>query len=310
MATSSSASASASASVNESTKKLMGLLKNLMNPHVTSTDLINYLEQYHLNPNTYLPDLHNEVSMPIIYYCCSNPNLDDFFIYLMQKGCDLNLPILSKNPARQIDLLFYSQTKYIPLLIQHGSHLLMIEKIELCIEKLLINGNIIKLITLYQSGAINKGQLKTILSKKDLIFRVLDHLYEKIFLLSQQIGDNEQTFEQNYQEIVKNYINTFKLFFKNGISPNQIEQGESFAQKVLNTYFFPLIKFLVDQNVDLENCQLNHYSNFDLTNRQVMQFIYNETNFKLLSELVGDKIEPKKIYVKKLRKVVVSPAPK
>ena len=285
----------------------MGLLKTLMNPHVTSLSLINYLEQTHLNPNTYIPDLQDEISMPIIYYCCSNPNLDEFFMYLIRKGCDLNLPMLCKDPAYQIDLLFYSQTKYIPLLVQHGCRLSTPEKIEPCVERLLINGNIIKLITLYQSGAINKGQLKAFLTKKDLIFRVLDHLYEKIFLLSQKVENNEQVFNETYQEIIKAYLNTFKLFFKNGVSINQIEQGESFAQKVLNTYFIPLIQFMVDQHVDLENCQFNHYSNFDLTNRQVMKFIYNDTNFKLIEELVGDKIEPKKIYVKKVRRVAGGP---
>ena len=50
-------------------------------------------------------------------------------------------------------------------------------------EKLLIRGNIVKLITLYRYGAVTREQLLPILQIDGLLFRVLDQLYEKVFLL-------------------------------------------------------------------------------------------------------------------------------
>lgn len=119
-----------------------------------------------------------------------------------------------------------------------------------------------------------------------------------MYSFSQQIT-NEQKFNEVYDELLKNYINTFKFFFKNGVNINQIEDGESFIQKILNTYFLPLIKFAVDYQVNLDSADFLHYSNFDQLNRQVMKFIYNENNYRTIEEFLKNKMKPKKIVIKK-----------
>src|SRR6185312_16808115 len=68
---------------------LIDLLKLLMNPSIDSRTLIGYIEQFCIDPNTYLPSMRGNVQIPLIYYCCSNPNLSDFFIYLLDKQVNL-----------------------------------------------------------------------------------------------------------------------------------------------------------------------------------------------------------------------------
>src|SRR5690349_40536 len=99
---------------------LINLLKLLMNPSVESKTLITYIEEHQVDPNTYLPSLHNEMQLPLIYYCCSHPNLSDFFFYLLEKGVNLNAEMVCEDPTHRIELLYYSQIQYIPTLIEKG----------------------------------------------------------------------------------------------------------------------------------------------------------------------------------------------
>lgn len=278
-------------------KILIGLLKLLLTHNIQSKVIIEYIEHYHININTYLPALDGYTQIPLIYYCCSNPALSDLFIYLIDHNVVLNTNIISDNPEQQIDLLYYSQTQYIPLLIENGCKLNPTQ-INDSVEKLLIKGNIIKLITLYKHGALCKEQITKVIQDPNIIFKTLDNLYEKIYHISRDIR-NVEKFNKLYDDIMKNYINTFKFFFKNGVSINRVNKGETFVQKVLNTYCIPLIQFVFEHNPNLETEELIHYSNFELTNRQVMQFIYNKHNYELIDNYLKDKLTPKKINIKK-----------
>jgi hypothetical protein len=288
-------------------KILIGLLKLIVAPNIDSKKLITYVERYHINPDTYLPSLRGDMQLPLIYYCCCDSNLSEFFLYLLDRNVKLNTQIMCDDVSQQIELLYYSQITYIPTLIERGCRLNPI-KVKESVEKMLIKGNIKKLIALHKYHAITRDQLLPILNQKGLVFLVLDQLYEKIYHISQQISDNPQKFNAVYDELLKNYINTFKFFFKNGVNINQIENGDSFVQKVLNTYFIPLIKIVIgDYHANLDSAELLHYSNFGLVNRQVMNIIYNEANYKVINEFIKDKITPKRIIIKKnLVKKVIS----
>jgi hypothetical protein len=205
--------------------------------------------------------------------------------------------MICDEPSQQIDLIYYSQIPYIRLLVENGARANPLTVAE-NIEKLMIKGNISKLIALYKHGALCKEQILPVLQKKGLIFRVLDQLYEKVFTMSQQVEDKVK-FTGIYDTIIKNYINTFKFCFKNGVSYNQVENGDSFTQKVLDTYFIQLIQFVISYQSSLDTEELLHYSNFDLLNRQVMKYIYNDQNYVLIGSLIKDKVTPKKIIVKK-----------
>jgi hypothetical protein len=285
-------------------KILLDLLKLLMNPTIDSITLIQYLERFQIDPNVYLPSVMGHLQMPLIFHCCSQSHLSDFLVYLLERNVNLQAPMMCDDPSQRIELLYYSQTQYIKLLTEHGCQLDPSTVTENVI-KLVVRGNIIKLITLYKCGAITKDQLNIILQEKYLLFRTLDQLYEKIYKISQQVT-NETQFTQIYGELMKNYLNTFKFFFKNGVNINQIENGESFVQKVLNTYFVPLIEFVVTCQPNFDSEEILHYSNFNLVNRQVMRFIYTEQNYKTIVSLVKDKMTPKKINHKKnlVRKIV------
>ena len=276
---------------------LIQLLKLLLNPLIDSHSLIDYIEKYRIDPNTYLPSINNELQIPLIYYCCSNPNLTDFFFYLIDHNVNLMVPMVCEDSNQQIELLYYSQIQYIPTLIEKGCRLNN-EMIPMGCEKLLIKGNITKLITLYKYGAISKEQLLLVTQRSGLIFTVLDYLYERIFHLCQQISD-ESKLRNICDEITKNYINVFKLFFKNGVSVNQIDNGETFLQRVLNTYFIELIELTINYQPNFENIDFLHYSNFDLNNRQVMKIYYNDQIYNQIRELLKDKMIPHKINRKK-----------
>jgi len=285
-------------------KVLIQLLKLLMSPRVNGVIIIQYMEQHQIDPNVYLPSIDGTTQMPVLYYCCSLSGREDVLEYLLRKGANIHHSMMVEPPQQPIELLYYSQVQYIPRLIQQGAKLNP-DRIQDNLQKLVIRGNITKLITLYQSKAITKEQVVPVIQQPGLLFRILDQLYEKVFQLSQQV-QNETQFTPVYQEILKNFIKTFKFFAKNGASFNQIENGESFIQKVLNTYFVPLIQVILDTQTQLDTEELLHYSNFELLNRQVMCFIYNENNYRQINDLLKNKIKPKKIILKKtlIKKVI------
>jgi hypothetical protein len=283
---------------------LIDLLKLLMKPTIDSKTLIDYVEKYRINPDTYLPGFDSQSQIPLIYYCCSNPSLIDFFIYLISKSVNIHARMVCEDdPSQEIELLYYTQVNYIPTLIDRGAKLNP-QLIPQSCEKFLLKGNITKLIALYKHGAITKDQLLFVTQSPKLIFRVLDHLYERIYSICQQ-SPQRGTLQTDPKlisatnEIMKNYINVFKLFFKNGANINQIDGNETFVQRVLNTYFIDLIRLVVDYNPNFDSVDFLHYSNFDLTNRQIMKIYYNDQNFEEINEFLKDKIVPQKINIKK-----------
>jgi hypothetical protein len=294
---------------NDPVRIMIDLLKLLMSPSPDSKIIIRYMEQHEIDNDIYLPSMRGKSQMPLIYYCCSSVHLSEFFAYLVSGGVNLSHSMICEDPTQNIELLYYSQIQYIPLLIENGCRLNP-AKIAECAERMVINGNITKLITLYKYGAIVKDQMTPVLQKQGIIFRILDQLYNKVYNISQQCTNNEK-FAKIYDELLKNYVNTFKFFFKNGVNINQIENGESFVQKVFNTYFIPMIQFVIDCHPHLDSEDFLHYSNFDLGNRQVMKFVYTEKNYQIINGIVADKMKPKKIVIKKnlIKKVVQIPQP-
>lgn len=276
---------------------LIDLLKLLSKADINSNTLIDFIERNSIHPDTYLPGIHGQSEMPLIYYCCQNTNLEDFFSYLLKKQVNLMSPMICENSNENIELLYYSQINYIPTLIEYGCRLNP-ELIPMSCEKLLIKGNINKLIILYKHGAITKDQLINVTQRPGLIFRILDHLYERIYILCQKINDQTKL-KELIKDIMNNYLNVFKLFFKNTVNINQIENDETFVQRVLNTYFIDLIKLVIQYQADFSRAEFLHYSNFDLSNRQVMHLFYNDENYQNIYNLIRDKILPDKINVKK-----------
>jgi hypothetical protein len=278
-------------------KILIGLMTFFVSAGKSSKDIIQYLEFYHIPVDVYLLDPNMNIKIPLIYYACRDDRFTELFGYLLNKGVNLNVNIISQNPLHQIELLYYCHDRYIPILVSRGCRLDP-NKVATSIERILIGGTITKLMSLYKHGALLKEQLIGVLQNHGLIFRILDRLYERIFELSQRETDPLR-FKTQYDLILKHYVKTFKLFFINGIGINQVENGESFTQKVLNTYFVPLIQYIVSLQKSLETEDLLHYSNFEINNRQVMSLIYNDETYKQISEIIKGKIRPKRINVKK-----------
>ena len=210
-------------------------------------------------------------------------------MYLLAKQVNLAAPMISDNqdPAvdGQIELLYYSQIQYIPALIERGCQLDP-TRVPSSVEKMLIKGNITKVITLHKYGAITKQQLLGVVQQPGLIFRVLDHLYERIYVMCQQISSEPARLKAVCDEVIKNYLNVFKLFFKNGVGVDQMEQHETFLQRVLNTYLIDLIRLTLEYQPRCDDVELLHYSNFDLTNRQVMRNFYNDDIYLAIQALV------------------------
>ena len=271
------------------------LLKLIYQPENSGQNIIQYLEQNNINVNIYLPRLDRSddhlIYMPLIYFCCSSELLSELFLYLLDKKVDLHAHIISDDQNEDIELLYYSQPKYIPLLIEHGCQLEP-TKIGTNLEKLLVGGNMVKIMLFYKHNVLTKDQILQTLNHPSILFKILERLYERVYQISQRCSDNLIQFTHFYDELLNNYLNVFKFCFKNHVSFNQTLDGQSFTQRILNTYFLPLITYVLDVvKPKLDNEEFYHYSNFGLDNRQVMKFIYNEENFQKIYRIVKDKIK-------------------
>lgn len=283
----------------DSVKIIIDLLKLITTSKSTSFDVIEYIKTYGINVNTYLPSLNGDGEIPLLYYCCSNLKYMDLFKFLISENVSIELEM---NTKVRIELLYYSQTEYIPMLIKSGAKL----NPEFIVDngqKLLIGGNVKKLMVLYKYGAIAKEQLVELISVKNLVFSVIDRLYERMFFICQN-SQTKDVFEKNYQETMKNYIDVYKLIFINGVHINQIniETGERFIQQILNTYFMPLIEMILSFNPNLDEVSLMHHSNFNLTNRQIMKYFYNQESYEKITEMLRPHKLPQKIIMKKVSK--------
>jgi hypothetical protein len=272
-------------------KALINLYKLILNPNKKSNDIINHIEKYNINVNTYLPTLsENSPELPLVYYCCMRNDLDDLLKYLLHKGVNLNV-------NTEIELLIYSDNKYIKKLIENGC---LLRKEEFLKRggnayKLIINGNINKILYYYKCNILLKDELISIVNTENIIFDILDQLYLKIFNICKTI-DNV---EIQINELLKYYIDVFKFFLKNGISVNSIhtETNSIFSQNILNTYIYDLISLCLQYNIDFNLVKFYHYSNISLNNKIVMSPLYNTENFNKINDLLNNYIIPKKIRI-------------
>jgi hypothetical protein len=276
-----------------STRILVNLLKLIKDAKSTSEHIISYLKHHSIQVNTYIPQIDvNQPILPLIYHLCSRPDFEQAITYLIQQGLNIHLEQIGGEP---IELLYYTQIPYIPQLYQAGFRLKP-ERLEVYGSKLLIQGNITKLMALYRIQAISRDDLIKIINQSDLVFKVLDALYERMFYISQQKSD----IKNKCNELMKNYVAVFKLILKNGVDVNQRDsQGETLIQKVLNTYFYDIIKVITDMNPNFEQVEFHHISNFPQSTRQVLAHFYNDENYHLIHQLISTKLTPDKINVKR-----------
>lgn len=273
-------------------KTRIDLVKLLISPNSTSQQIIDYIINFNIDINTYLPHvMFTDTFLPIIYYCCSNPKYMDLFAFLLKHKVQLDKPIISEDKQFPVvDLLFYSQTDYIPSLVKYGCKFTSSPStvIDNCI-KLLNKGNITKLMALYKSSAIDKKMLQTIINTPNLLFDILDKFYIKIFSVCQS---NQQ---QYVNDVVDSYCKCFKLLLKNGININQKHNDQYFVQKVINTYCIPLIEMIFTYQPDVSNIEFYHYSHFHPNNKVIIKCFYNEATYVKLKDYLKHKLIPDKI---------------
>jgi hypothetical protein len=281
-------------------KIIINLLKLITSNKSKSEDIIEFMTINKINPNIYLPMMNGKGEMPILYYCCSNLKYEMLFNYLVNMNVDVTQEMKIDNNSNEesIELLYYSQLEYIPYLIKLGSKINESKFIENG-EKLLVGGNVNKLMLLYKYGAISKDNLITLINKENILSNILDRLYERVFFICRNKDmTNDEYFKKNLSETMINYSNVFRLFLNNGILLTT-----TFIQMLLNTYFIDIIELVLksNNNYDLDDDNINflHYSNFDITNRQVMSIYYNNDNYERINSLVIQYKLPKKVIVKK-----------
>lgn len=280
-------------SKNDIAKILINLLKYLLNLDYDSNFIITYIEKYNININTYLPSLNNDSELPIIYHCCARSDLIGLFKYLVYKGV-----ILKHNNL--IDLLIYADISYIPILSNMKCEInreIFFNGNDSIAYKLLTRGNIKKILLLHKYKVIDNNDLKYILNIPNIIFDILNSLYEKIF----NICKTSDLIIDKIIEINKIYVDVFKFYFNNGISINSkhTENEIYFFQNVLNTYNYGLIEFFIQNyEIDYNKVTFIHYSNFVLENKIIMSPFYNNSNYNSIKDLL---IKHKKFAPKKIR---------
>ena len=85
-----------------------------------------------------------------------------------------------------------------------------------------------------------------------------------------------------------------------------MDHGDSFVATNIEHLFSASDYTNSGLSANLDGVELIHYSNYDLSNRQVMKHIYTEANYQSIEQLIHDRIIPKKINRKvKLHKKVI-----
>lgn len=64
-------------------KIIIGLLQLLMNPAIDSKTIIDYLVHHRIDVDTYVPTMDGNKQLPLLFYCCSLPQLGDAVTYLI-----------------------------------------------------------------------------------------------------------------------------------------------------------------------------------------------------------------------------------
>jgi hypothetical protein len=304
-------SASTTISPDQAFQLCQQLTKMMVTPQIKSEEVIAFMKTNQVHPNIYLPLLAEEGGgwAPLLYFCCRDIKFINLLSYMVEHGLDLNAQ--PRECDKAMEILYYCRPEYIPILMKIADHLnqsvILDESSFLEMGKrLLISGGGEKILLLLKWKAISSSQLTDIIQDQSIMFQTIEELYRQIGLIchsyvTRRISD--YFYDRNYEKIVKNYLITFALYFKN-ITVNQIdENGHSLMQRILDTYIIELIEMVFRQcKIDLDGIKVNHFSNFDQTTRQIMSKLYNENNFHRISKLVDAYKMPKKIIVKKMNK--------
>lgn len=288
-------------------------------------DIIDFIEKNNIDINSYFIDKNDKVTLiPLIYVCCQKDFTKEanepfkLFTYLLKRKVQLDSnPIVSPNPDKIIELLFYCNVNYIPYLKKAGCTIttdmnVLYKRLYL----LILNGNFKKIYYLIEAGALQKDILQNFVQtiieedKKNTVkpyaFRILDNFFNKLQMnctLYPRIFP--ELYESNVKEIIFNYQNTFKLLFSYGITINDMYEGTTLFQHMLNTY---VPDFIIEctkySKPNLNKADLVHYSNFDQNTKIVMRYFYNEENYKVLCDFLnGLKVKPIKKRMKIKQKI-------
>jgi hypothetical protein len=266
------------------------LLDKLVNTQTTSEDIISFIEKNKISIDIYLPSIYEGISdhithIPLIYYCCSLKQYDKLFLYLLKRKVNLNLPMMCTGDKYNIELLFFCQNKYIPILSRLNIKISE-QSLEQGIVDLLINGNIKKLLILNKYDVIKIDTIiNTIKSVDNLMVDVFDKMYFK--LIDEQDGGSSS--------ITENYICVFKFIINCGITFDELINVEYLLQMCLDSYCIDVIQFFFDE-IDQEywnpeNIKFIHYSNMPDENKIFLSLLYNDDNYYKIKNYIDSKIK-------------------
>ncbi len=268
--------------------EIINLYKMMINPRYNSYDIINYIDNNSINVNTFLPAFNEDGELPLIYLCVSRPDLEELFKFMVKH--DVNIP----DERFPVDILIYSDIKYLKYLSLKNCKLNP-KTVELNIYNMLLKGNIKKVLTFIKLSLVDKNVIKNLIDNHTILFDILDSLYEKLFNICRDSSDDVI---QVINELVSYYTDTFKFFFNNGVPTNITDDhGNVLAQNILNTYNLELIKLLVLYKTDFTNLTFYHHSNFCQDNKSIMTPIYNNENFKIITQYLSPHIRPRKFKI-------------
>jgi len=266
--------------------------------NINSKKIIDYMTKNGVPPDIYLPLTPEEGGgwCPLLYFCCRNVAFFDLFKYLVSIGVDVNNT--PRETTNSIELLYYCQHQYIPSLVKLNCSIDP-ENFQKYGKIMLVNGMMTKIALLMKWNAIKQQQVIQLLqSNNKLLFEVTEEFYRKMTINCQgllTLRISSEIWKSNNDKLMTNYLEVYKFLLTN-IPVNIVdEHGCSFFQRVLNTYFIPLIQLVIEFNPEFDQCKVVHYSNFDLSTRQVMCSFYNDDNFKAICKMVDRYNLPKKL---------------
>ena len=260
--------------------------------------IIDYMTKNKISADIYLPFTPEEGGgwAPLLYFCCRDVKFFELFKYLV--SINVNVNNIPRETNNVIELLYYCQHQYIPSLVKLNCTLNP-DNFQKYGKIMLVNGMMTKIALLMKWNAIKSEQVIHLLqSNKMILFEVTEEFYRKMTINCQgllTLRINDQNWKSNHDKLMDNYLEVYKFLLTN--TPVNVidEYNCSFFQRALNTYFIPLIKLVIEFNPEFDQCKVVHYSNFDLSTRQIMCKFYNDDNFKTICKMVDRYNLPKKL---------------
>jgi len=247
----------------------------------TSEQLIDFMQEHQLDPNSYI-EFESGIFVPIIYQVSLTPNHIKFFAWLLKHGANAKKQPDVKESILGYNILFVCYDKYLKTLIEKCHVVLSKDNNVLFpqIRKKICYGNISRIKLLLKYNVITEDRIKQAINDDKLLgYKVINVLLDRIKLVcvTHNKKDEIDKLLNKYAEIIE-YI-----------KPDPLQQQNSITliQYCINFYLHPIISVLNLTHVDLTTLSIMYHSDLDPKLVAVLRQLYNDRRYVQTCDLIS-----------------------